>query len=333
MKRKNRPRVSDLINELAIASMESRQYEAALEQFQKAAQLKPSTQSLTNLAYFYYNEGVPTGDGAWEIKEQEAIQLLESVIQRKPRSHFPYSLLGQIYITEKQFDKATAVLLQAVSLKPIQPNLNNLGVCYYNQHRWSEAADCFKKAHLKRNRGDSLSPLLSYGVCLAKLGFYENARDTANQLLLYNQELKDDSIENIEDEIAYIFYMLDDYKRFAEIYSKLNLNHYAVEWFPPYFYALWKSEGTRNLENVSDDLIRHKKEEFQEALQDDDDNWEPGRRLEYMDEIQQDIDFIKTHVDRIKSGVRPELDYEPPIETGCYLFGCRRHNHPTYTDD
>jgi tetratricopeptide (TPR) repeat protein len=53
----------NLINDLAIALMETNHYEEALLQFKKAAKNKPSIQSLHNLAYFYYTEGEPLEDG------------------------------------------------------------------------------------------------------------------------------------------------------------------------------------------------------------------------------------------------------------------------------
>ncbi|MFX3617044.1 MAG: hypothetical protein ACE3JK_05930 [Sporolactobacillus sp.] len=39
---------------------------------------------------------------------------------------------------------------------------------------------------------------------------------------------------------------------------------------------------------------------------------------------------IKRSAEQVGRGVRPSLAFEPNIETGCYLFGCKRHNNPNY---
>jgi tetratricopeptide (TPR) repeat protein len=327
----NDPSNINLINDLAIALMETNQYEEALLQFENAAKIKPDIQSLHNLAYFYYSEGEPMGDGCWQIKDQEAIRLLESVIKRKPISHFPYTLLGEIYISKKNFNKAIDLLLISISIEPTLENLNNLGVCYYNKSKWSQAADYFKKAYCKRNKDDiELHPLLGYGICLAYSGQSAEAVKVANELLSQNQKIES-TIDKLEDEIAFIFYLAEQFNDFITIYSKIDLNNYTVDWLPPYFYSLWKQGGLNLMEKVSEDLMLNKENEIQEALEEAEAEWEPGRRIEYINELKSGIDFIKNTVREISSGKKPNLNFEPKIETGCYLFGCQRHKNPIYT--
>ncbi|AJH71987.1 tetratricopeptide repeat family protein [Bacillus cereus ATCC 4342] len=38
----------------------------------------------------------------------------------------------------------------------------------------------------------------------------------------------------------------------------------------------------------------------------------------------------KTMIERIKSGYVPGLEFETDFIGGCYLFGCKRHNHLEY---
>ena len=35
-------------------------------------------------------------------------------------------------------------------------------------------------------------------------------------------------------------------------------------------------------------------------------------------------------IGRIKSGYVPDLEFETDYIGGCYLFGCKRHNHLEY---
>lgn len=326
------PNNGHLMNDFAIALMETNRYEEALVQFENAVRNSPTVQSLHNLAYFYYAEGKPTGDGYWEINDQEAISILEHVIQKNPRSHFPYTLLGEIYISKGHFDKAIHLLTMASSLEATLENLNNLGVCYYHKSMWSQAADYFKKADSLRNADvEDLHPLLGHGICLAKLGQNEEALKIASTLLSQDEENQDD-LDRVEDQIAFIYYLTDLFNNFISIYSKLNLTNYSVEWLPPYFYSLWKLRGDKGVVEAAEHLIQHKETNIQEALDDDEAEWEPGRKLEYINELKQDVDFIRTTVKEIQTGKRPTLIFEPCIETRCYLFGCTRHKNLGFTD-
>ncbi|MDP4086238.1 MAG: hypothetical protein Q8934_16700 [Bacillota bacterium] len=129
----------------------------------------------------------------------------------------------------------------------------------------------------------------------------EEALKVANKLISQNQKIES-TFDRLEDEIAYIYFLTDHFVDFVAIYSKLNLNNYSVEWLPPYFYSLYKSVGLKMMEKASENLIRHKENEMQEALEEDDAEWEPGRRLEYINEVKSDIDFIKTTVREISLG-------------------------------
>ncbi|EZP77213.1 hypothetical protein H839_06209 [Parageobacillus genomosp. 1] len=316
-----------LINDLAIALMEINHYEEAFFQFKKAADIYPNVQSLNNLAYFYYHEGEPLEEGVWRIKEKEAIELLKKVIEHNPSSYFPYNLLGEIYTANHHYNQAKEVLLKAICIQPTLENLNNLGICYYKTSFLEKAAEYFYKANLERKENNfSLYPLLSYGICLAELGEREEALKNANELLILNQELED----NFEDQIAHIYYITGDYSEFVNIYSKLDLLFYEVDWIPPYLFALKELGRLDKMEDIVESIIKHKLKEIQETLVDDEEEWEPGRKEEYMNELQTEIKFLRNSAKQIMEGKQPTLEYEPIVETRCYLFGCKRHNNPNY---
>jgi hypothetical protein len=197
---------------------------------------------------------------------------------------------------------------------------------------WCDAAECFKEAHLRRKEDETeLRPLLGYGFCLVKLGNREEAVKIANELLLQDKKIEDQT-DKLEEEIALILYHTEQYNDFATIYSGLNILNYAVDYYlPPYFYSLWKVFGINKLDNVSETVIRHKENDIQEAFEDDDAEWEPGRKTEYIDELQGEIEFIRNTVKEINRGNKPKIDFVPNIVTSCYLYGCSRHDNPTYT--
>ena len=84
-----------------------------LFQLQAAAELKPSIQTLYNLGYFYFAEGKPIVEDMeeeemsyiWEIADKEAFTIVEDILKHKPRHHFPYNVMGEMYIKKKSMKK------------------------------------------------------------------------------------------------------------------------------------------------------------------------------------------------------------------------------------
>lgn len=319
-----------VLNDLAIALMEVLRYEDSLEYFQQAARLFPSIQSLHNLAYFYYAEGEPAEEGWWASSEDKAVHLLEKAIEQKPISHFPYTLLGRIYAGKEDYERAIPLLEQAITLKPTLENLNNLGVCFYFTSRLNEAADCFHQASLLRGENNSsLHPLLSYGVCLARLGIQSEARQVANELLRLCKE-SDSDLD--EDDIPSIFYEIYDFADVIELYQHTKLR-YATYWVPQYLYALHQCGDKAKMNDVFDKELLFNENEIEETNQDDGEDWEEGRKEEYIAELKADISLYKTVFNEIVDGKSPPSDYKPSIESNCYLFGCTRHNNSNYLEN
>jgi len=171
-----------------------------------------------------------------------------------------------------------------------------------------------------------LFPLLSYGICLAQLGRGLEARAVAKELLLLSE--KDE--EALEAEIAEIYYNLGDYRVFVNIYSKLDWDFYSEEFLPTYFYSLWKLSKTKEIEELASKIIQRKEKEMKEVIQDPDE--EEDFKAEYEEATREEIAFIKNAVREVYKGKAPIIDYEPQLETQCYLYGCFRHtdSNPNY---
>lgn len=96
-------------NQRALELYELNHYEEALKTFQLAVKELRNVQSLTNLAWIYYHE---------ESNSQIAEELLNEVLQMTPSSHFPYNLLGEIYLERKEWRKAADILTQSIEIVP-----------------------------------------------------------------------------------------------------------------------------------------------------------------------------------------------------------------------
>ncbi|MBE2974246.1 tetratricopeptide repeat protein [Priestia megaterium] len=341
---KEDPNNVQLRNELAIVFMEINQYEDAFFQLQTAAEIKPSVQTLYNLGYFYFAKGKPIiediGSGSfeedaeeeemsytWEIADKEAFDIVEDLLKNKPRHYFPYNVMGEMYIKKEKYEEAIGILEEAITLTPSLENLNNLGLCYYKKGRLPEAAECFRKAHLLRSSNNySLFPLLSYGICLANLGRESEAKEAAKELLLLSEKEE----EELEADIAEIYYILEDYEEVVKIYSKLDWRFYSEEFFPTYFYSLWKLSKTQEIEELASKTIQRKEKDMKEVLQDPEE--EEEFKIECEEVTKEDIAFIKNTVKEVYWGKAPVVRYEPTLETRCYLYGCFRHTdvNPSY---
>ncbi|MEN3772689.1 tetratricopeptide repeat protein [Priestia megaterium] len=339
------PNNPKLRNELAIVFMEINQYEDAFFQLQAAAEIKPSAQTLYNLAYFYFTEGKRILETisstketrsseeeelvsyTWEMADKEAFGIVEDLLKNKPGHYFPYNVMGEMYIKKEKYEEAINVLKEGINLTPSLENLNNLGLCYYKKGMLPEAAECFRKAHPLRSCNNySLFPLLSYGICLAQLRRGPEARAVAKDLLLLSE--KDE--EALEAEIAEIYYILGDYEEFVNIYSKLDWDFYSEEFLPTYFYSLWKLSKTKEIEELASKTIRRKEKEMKEVIQDPDE--EEDFKEEYEEVTIEEITFIENAIREVYKGKAPIIDYKPELETRCYLYGCFRHTNtnPNY---
>lgn len=338
-------------NNLAITLMEANRYEEAFHHFEEAAKREPNVQSLFNLAYFYSTEGKPiiskmseneeennkeeqplkeqAKDGeeeeySWETADNEAFELLEKVIKLNPQHYFPYNLMAEMYIKKEEYDTAITFLKQAVSQTPSLENLHNLGMCYYKKGMISTAVDYFGKAHaLRSERNLTLWPMLCYGVCLAQLGRKEEAKEIAKEMLILSKKEE----QEFQSDIAEIYYFIDDYKEFLTEYSKLDWVFYSVEYLPPYFYSLRKLGQSKKIKKLANKIIANKKKQIKEVLNDPEE-CDDFDKVEYEAEMREEIAFVRKTVQDVYAGIRPTIKFEPYLETGCYFYGCFRHNNP-----
>lgn len=77
--------------------------------------------------------------------------------------------------------------------------------------------------------------------------------------------------------------------------------------------------------------INEKIEEIKDMQEEEyDEDWTERDKQERIKElINEKIEFEQIYT-RISEGYIPKMKFETSIKTACYLFGCKRHNHPEY---
>jgi lipopolysaccharide biosynthesis regulator YciM len=185
-------------NQKAIELLEENKYEESLKLFQEAVKRSRDIQSLTNLAWIYCYE---------EYDDSKAIDLLEEGVNMKPTSHFPYNLLGEVYLRFEKWGNARDILEKSITIHPTRIAYNNLGVAHYHLGQLKDASKFFL---LGSEPSDWA--MYSHVKCLIELG---NIND-ANLKLDTFSEMDDGFVGEVD---------------VADLYVELNCHEKAVLWF------------------------------------------------------------------------------------------------------
>ncbi len=314
---------------LASATIETRDFEEGLNILQKAVQLKPSVQTLTNLGYFYLKEGEPTDEG-WFLREDKAIQVLEWAINLNPLSHFTYSVLGEAYLKTNRNSDALNILFRAVLIEQTPANLNNLGVALFRNGDYAEAASRFYQSHYLSDQEDySFYPYFNYGMTVSKLGKKEEVRAIA----AYINDNKDlESLLGVSlIDLMELHYENQDYTNCIEIFERAKEHFYiGPAHLGLYLFSLNQTGKNAKVKEVYERAIEETRQSIEEIKEDDEidpenKDWQVKSKLK-------DIQGYNDIYDYVLRGHRPPNTYEPYIESRCYMFGCLRHCNPTYSE-
>jgi tetratricopeptide (TPR) repeat protein len=314
-----------LMNRLAIAYLETNQYEEALAQFENAVHTRRTIQALNNCAWFYMHEGEPTTDGSWMERVDKAIVLLEEAVKQNPTSDFPYRLLGEAYLREKRYEQALQALNQAVKIDDTSVGLNNLGVALYFHGDFKQASEFFRRA---ANLGSEPAKA-NLIMALLQVPNPEAARHESQ--VLAEIAIADPHVDYYGPlEVAQFFYALKDFQNAVHLYqAALPVYWKDPTWFAEYIYSLTVLNRNSEAEALVKDFIDEKTKHIVEIEKDPDwDNEED--RQDNIHSLQQDINQLQESVDAIRNGWAPSVTFEPCAEYGCYLFGCTRHGHDEY---
>ncbi|MGK7377598.1 tetratricopeptide repeat protein [Planococcus sp. 1R117A] len=303
------------INQQAIEAYESYEYEKALSLFQEAVREFRDVQSLNNLACFLWAE---------EEDDEQALVLLEETIELRPASHFPYSLIGEIYTKQGQWSKAKEALLKALAIEPTKAIYQNLAVASFQLGNIEDAAGCFLLAS-----EESDTSLYSHVKCLIELG------EKAEAIKVLDTFSEEDEEFVGEVEVADLYLEAGHYELAVKWFEKgWDSYHREPNWIKRYVYALFKLERLQDALEIIKQAIALNAVDLDEITdQEVDENWTIADKQEVIEEHLQQQKAYRETWNLLLSGHVPEMEFEPYYQSACYFFGCTRHHHEEYKGD
>jgi superkiller protein 3 len=130
-----------------------------------------------NMARVYLNQG----------RALDAIPLLEEVIEKEPRHAEAHNLLGVVFWTLGQPEKAQAILERALEISPYLSDARvNLGVLFSEGGDYERARQEFERALKDRNYATPEKPLVNLAVNDIKQGRPREALVQAEKAIRHN---------------------------------------------------------------------------------------------------------------------------------------------------
>lgn len=300
------------LNQRAIQLLEENQYDESLELFKTAVEASRDVQSLHNLAWVYCYE---------EDEDTKALPLLKEAIQMNPNSHFPYSLLGEVYCRQEKWELAKTMLEKAILIQPTKTTYHNLAVANYMLGIIEEASKYF----LLASEPSDFS-LYCHVKCLIELGMTTEAK---RRLDTFSE--KDDEFFG-EVEVADLYVELGCYEDAIEWFEKGWNNYWKQpDWISRYIYSLLKMDQYSQSQERLNEAINEKIEEIKEAEEEEcDENWSESDKQAHLKQLVNEKIEYEQLIEKLKLGYIPTMDFETSYQKACYLFGCNRHNHPKY---
>lgn len=299
-------------NQKAIDFFEKNDYVEALKLFHLAVEESRNIQSLHNIAWMYSYE---------EEEDEKALEFIKEVICMNPSSHFPYNLLGEIYLRQKRWQLASDAFMKAISIQPSHEAYQNLAVAKYHLGDMKEASDYFLRV-----AGNSDYAMYSHVQCLIKLGQKTEAQEKLDAFL-------EDAEEFVgEIEIADLYVELDCFKEAIHWFEK-GCKDYSKSpyWVSRFAYSLFKTNNITHIYEVVNEAIQQKDEEIKDAHEEEcEENWTENDKEAYIKQLFEEKSEYEVMVKQITTGQIPLMEFETSMTGACYLFGCKQHNHPEY---
>lgn len=301
-------------NTKAIALYESNDYDKALSLFKKLATEAPSVQSLNNYAWVLLHD---------EEDRIEADKVLQKALTFKPKSAFPYMLLGEIALNNGQLQQAKQYLEQANRLKMTKEGGTNLAIAYFKLGEFERAARIFASIE-----GDSGITQLDEVVAW----MYAGQKQRAKNLLSQWNESSEDYTGAIE--VADVYIELECFEEARVQFEKewhdgIN-TRYIVSRFA---YVLWKLNDFDACQQIVDQAMKENLDNIKDVqLEEVEENWTLEDKEEVISDLKADYEALQTIISRLNEGDIPPFEFEIyPLE-GCQLFGCMRHGHEEYRE-
>ncbi|WP_342535977.1 hypothetical protein [Sporosarcina sp. FSL K6-3508] len=302
------------LNKKALQLFENNQYDEAILLLENVVKAERTVQSLNNLAFMYLYE---------EEDVNRAKPLLEEVILKKPQSHFPFSMLGEIAIQEKQWLDAKNYLQKSIDFHPSIEAIHNVAVAHYNLEDYEMAATSFHQIAKD-------SDVIRWYEVLARI--QNKDYDVAQSILDQWNAQSDDYAGAIEAADAYV--EIDCFEKARDMFKR-EWDEYAVTSYiiSRYAYTLFQLNELQTCHDLIEQEIEKKRVEIEEEKREEcDEHWSELDKKERIEELHQELNELLQLFAKLQSGYRPPIEIELDRTGGCYLFGCQQHMHEEYNN-
>ncbi|MDN4608222.1 tetratricopeptide repeat protein [Sporosarcina highlanderae] len=297
------------LNEKALQLFEENAYDEALDLLEQAVEKGRTVQSLNNLAWMYMYE---------EEDVQRAKPLLEEVVALRPQCHFPYNMLGEVALQEKNWDGARELLRKSIAIRSSGEAIHNLAVADFYTDRFQQAADGF---HSIAEDSD----IVSWYEVIARIRNREWA--VAKSILDQWNSESSHYLGAIEAADAYV--EMDCWQEARDKFEKEWSDYFiSPNVISRYAYVLFRLHDLHACRQVIDRAVADKRVEIEEEKQEIcDENWTEADKADRILELQEELSGLQQLFAKLQAGYLPVFRFELHHEGGCYLFGCKQHGH------
>ncbi|WP_100372115.1 tetratricopeptide repeat protein [Bacillus sp. FJAT-45037] len=259
--------------------------------------------------------------GYEEEEYEKALALSLEAVMLRPTSYFPYNLLGELYMKLARYDEAIPVLEDSLQLHSSKEATFNLAVSYYEVGKLEQATNYFQKA-----AGNSDYTFYLYVKCLIEGGRVSEARE---KLALISEDASDFVGEGV---VAALYLELGDYEQAVNWYNK-SWDECAAgaDYVARFAYALYQFNDTVRLDEIIETAVNEVEKQLEVTK-----NMELGEgyseidRTEELRENENELAFLRELRSKLEYGFVPDFTIDLYVEGRCYLFGCTQHEHPEY---
>lgn len=308
----------DLINRIAIGYLENPsvlQGNEDLKFFELAYKTKKTIKSAHNFAWFLYTE---------KGEEDKAIEVQKDCISLKPKTFYPYYLLGFMLLEKKKYDEAIQYLSIAREKSNRRDILHNLAFCHYKLGNLELSLNLFEQASSQDSENKSA---FNQAVICFKLNRTDELKKIANKL---NQSVNCNFHNTISQyEIGFLYFLLENYAKSTECLIKQGINGVDLNHWKELSYSLfvtdkqkWISQQKKSIQECKESILE---------INTNPEEWDFDSEKEKNEELEELKNKITQIQKIVSNGIsKPDINLEEYVwadSCGCLLFGCKRHEN------
>lgn len=215
----------------------SHSYEEAIEEFEKALDLNPSSvRALTKLARTYLDQAkkLEPGSAAVVKATRQAMTMAERGLELDPQNTDLYIQLARAELLQENHTAALETAQYALRLKPTDvEGLNTAGLAVYYRNDLAKAIEYFTEAI--RNNPDHAQSHVNLGNAFFQMGSWYRARRQYNKALEYIPKAQ---LAKTAYQRAYMYYMIAlSYHETGNYEQETTALNQALSLDPTYFAA------------------------------------------------------------------------------------------------